>query len=172
MIKKFKKKEIVNYLPFERSSSVTSNLRTTTIAKSCSDKCLVSLVTSWNGMPYIKSYDVVGVRVSNSNITNIQGALVTGNNYGKSYSNPQVSNNGFGFSILLPNVNNVKVSVTFNTLKGGTAYGSYQHAMSNTTEYVSKQYTIGAGEYGNVFRFTGTARPVYDNASGVDISLS
>lgn len=171
--KEITKKEIINYSPVkERGSSVTSNLRTTTISKSCSDKCLVSLVTSWNGLPYVKSYDVVGARVSNSNITYIQGALVTGNNYGKSYSNPQVSNNGFGFSVLLPNVSNIRISVTFNTAKGGTVYGSYQHAMSNTTEFISKQYTIGAGEYGNVFRFTGNARMVYDNAAGVDIALN
>ena len=70
--KEITKKEIKNHLSVkERGSSVTGNLRTTTISKSCSNKCLVSLVTSWNGIPYIKSYNVVGARVSNSNITNI-----------------------------------------------------------------------------------------------------
>ena len=123
-------------------------------------------------MPYIKSYDVIGARVSNSNISSIRNAYVTGNNYVKTYSDPQTSNHGFGFSILLPNVSNIKVSVSFNTSKGGTAYGSYQHATSSTTNYVSKQYTIGSGGYGNVFNFIGNARTVYDNALGVDINLN
>ena len=43
--------------------------------------------------------------------------------------------------------------------------------MSNTSLVVSNQYTIGVGGYGNVFQFIGTARNVYDNAPGVDISL-
>lgn len=170
------KKEIVQeeYVqsPITRGSSVTSHLRTLTIGKSCSSDCLITLVTSWDGLPFIKSYDVIGARVENSSIKSISTTRVTGTNFIKSYNNPQRFNDGFGFSVLLPNVGSLKVTTTFTTSKSGTVYGSYQHAMSNTTEYVSKQYTIGMGDYGNVFRFTGTARTVYDNAPGVSISLS
>lgn len=157
--------------PLTKGASVTSNLRTLTIAKSCSDTCMISLVNSWNGTPTIKSYDVFGVRVNGVSITEIKNALVSGQNYGKSYSNPKKYNNGFGFSILVPSVNNVKTSVTFITTKGGTIYGSYQHAMSNTTEAISKQYSIGVGGYGNVFKFTGSAINIYDNSPGIDIQV-
>ncbi len=163
-------KEIID-VPLTRGASVTSNLRTLTIAKSCSDNCVISLVNKWNGTPTIKSYDVFGVRVTGVSITDIKNALVSGQNYGKSYSNPKVYNNGFGFSVLVPNVSNVKTSVTFITTKGGTVYGSYQHAMRNTTEAVSKQYTIGLGGYGRVFNFTGSALDIYENAPGVDIQV-
>lgn len=163
-------KEIVDF-PLTRGASVTSNLRTLTIAKSCSDTCMVSLVNKWNGTPTIKSYDVFGVRVNGVSITDIKNALVSGQNYGKAYSNPKVYNNGFGFSVLVPNVGNVKTSVTFFTTKGGMIYGSYQHAMRNTSELVSKQYTIGAGGYGGVFNFTGSALNIYEDSPGVDIQV-
>jgi len=35
--------------PITRGSSVTSNLRTLSIGKSCSNDCLITLVTSWDG---------------------------------------------------------------------------------------------------------------------------
>lgn len=163
-------KEIAD-VPSTRGASVTSHLRTLTIAKSCSDNCVLSLVTKWNGTPTIKSHDVFGARVTGTSITNIKNALVSGDNYGKTYSNPKSYSNGFGFSVLVPNVGNVKTSVTFITTKGGTVYGSYQHAMRNTTEAVSKQYTIGLGGYGKVLNFTGLALDIYDNAPGVDIQV-
>lgn len=154
-----------------RSSSVTSNLRTLSIAKSCSDTCVISLVNSWNGTPTIKSYDVFGVRVSGVTITNIKNVLVSGLNYGKTYSDPVTYSNGFGYSVLVPGTSNVKISVTFITTTGGTIYGSYQHAMQNTTEAISKQYTIGTGGSGYVFNFYGSASKIYDNAPGVYIQV-
>lgn len=163
-------KEIVD-VSLMRGASVTSHLRTLTIAKSCSDTCVISLVNKWIGTPTIKSYDVFGARVTGVSINNIKNALVTGDNYGKSYSNPKSYDNGFGYSVLVPNVGNVKASVTFFTTRSGTIYGSYQHAMRNTTEAVSKQYTIGLGGYGKVFNFTGSALDIYDNAPGVDIQV-
>ena len=170
--KTIEKQEVVVGSPIARGSSVTSNLRQLTISKACSQECVSTLVTIWLGSPFIKSYDVVGARVANASLTSVRSALVSGTNYAKTYSSPQTFDNGFGYSILVPNVANLKVTLTFITTKGGTAYGSYQHAVSNTTDFVSKQYTIGAGEYGNVFRFIGNARTVYDNAPGVDITLN
>lgn len=157
--------------PIERSSSVTSNLMILTISKSCSNTCTLSLVTRWIGTPNVKSYDVFGARADGVNITNIRNARVEGDNYYKIYSNPQKNNNGFGFSILVPNESNVIATITFTTTKGGTVYGSYQHAMRNTTENISKQYSINENGFGRVFDFTGTARNIYDNAPGVDIAV-
>lgn len=167
-----KKEIIIDDVPISRGSSVTANSRKTVISKTCSTNCVLSLVTTWQSTPYIKSFDVVGVRVANSNILSIGSALVSGNNYSKTYSNSQSFNNGFGFSVSVPNTSNIKTTLTFVTNKNGTAYGTYQHAMSNVSEQVSKQYTIGSGGFGNVFLFNGNARTVYDNAVGVDITLN
>lgn len=163
--------KIIEDIPLTRGASVTSNLRTLTISKSCSNACVIVLVSKWNGTPTIKSYDVFGARVNGVAIQEIKNALVSGDNYGKTYSNPKTYYNGFGYSVLVPNVGNVKTSVTFITTTGGTIYGSYQHAMRNTTEAVSRQYTIGLGGYGNVFNFTGSARDIYENSPGVDIQV-
>lgn len=163
-------KEYVDY-PLTRGTSVTSNLRTLTIAKACSDTCMISLVNKWNGNPTIKSYDVFGARVSGVSILDIRNALVSATNYAKSYNNPKVYNNGFGFSVLIPNAENIKTTITFVTTKGGRVYGSYQHSMQNTTETISKQYSIGVGGYGKVFLFTGVASSIYENSPGVDIEV-
>lgn len=163
-------KNVVDY-PLTRGPSVTSNLRTLTIAKSCSNDCMISLVNSWNGIPTVKSYDTVGARVSGVTITSIKNVLVSGYNYAKTYNNPQTFSNGFGYSILVPNVSDIRISVTFITSKGGIVYGSYQHATSNITEAISKQYSIGVGGYGKVFIYSGIAKSVYDNAPGVDINV-
>lgn len=154
-----------------RGTSVTGNLRTLTIAKSCSDSCMVTLTNKWNGTPTVKSYDVFGVRANGVSILNIKNALVFGKDYTKSYTEPKVYSNGFGYSVLVPNAENVNASVTFVTSKGGQIYGSYQHAMQNITETISKQYSIGVGGYGKVFLFSGFAGSIYDNAPGVDIEV-
>lgn len=154
-----------------RNSSVTSNLRTLTITKSCSDNCILVMVNRWNGTPTIKSYDVFGVRVKDVSLIDIRNALVSGKNYAKSYSNAKKYNNGFGYSILVPETTEVKTTLTFTTSKKGIVYGSYQHAMKKTTEATSKQYTIGVGGYGKVFNFTGNAGFIYENSPGVDIEV-
>ena len=74
--------------PITRGTTVTSHLRTLTIGKACSNDCFITLVTTWDGMPYIKSYDVIGARLSNSSLKSISTTRVTGNNYIKSYNNP------------------------------------------------------------------------------------
>lgn len=155
-----------------RTSTITEKLRTLTISKSCTSECFVSLVVKWNGIPTIKSYDVFGARVVNSSLLKINNALVSGYNYSKIYSTFQRNGDGFGYSIEIPNTNNITVSVSFTTLLNGIAYGSYQHAMSNLSFSNSQLYTIGAGGYGGVFKFYGAAIGKYDNANGVNILLN
>ena len=167
---KIQKETYTNY-PITRGSSVTSNLRTLSITKACNSTCYSTLVTMWNGSPYVRSYDVMGARLNGPSIVNVNNLIDTGNNYYQSYNNPKKFNNGFGYSFQLPNASDIRVSTSFTTTLNGTIYGSYQHAMSKTNSGVSNQYTIGVGGYGNVFQFIGTARNVYDNAPGVSIVL-
>ena len=164
------KETYVNYST-ARGSTVTSNLRTLSIAKACNNSCYNTLVTTWIGNPFIKSYDVMGARLSGPNLIAINNLIVTGDNYYQSYSNPKRYSNGFGYSFQLPNTSNIRVTTSFTTSLNGMVYGSYQHAMSNIDLSVSNLYTIGVGGYGNVFHFSGSARNIYDNAPGVDIDL-
>ena len=153
-----------------KGTSVTQDGRTTTISKSCSSQCFLSLVTVWNVNPYIKSWDVFGVRTNGTNVTTINSAIVTGAGYSTSYSNPRWLSNGFGYSVQLPNTTNLKATVSFYANTGGTIYATYQHAISNTTESTSKLYLISVGGYGGVFSFYGNAYGVYDGCSGVNIT--
>jgi len=169
--KEIEKETTINY-PLTRGTSITSNSRTTSIARACSSKCMVTLVTNWNSTPTIKSYDVIGARVSGVEVTTTSTARVVGDDYVKTYSTKKEFSNGFGFSVLLPSASNLVVNVTFYTTKGGTVYGSYQHAVKNTTKTISNQYSsLSANGFGGVFDFTGTAKSVYDNANGVSISV-
>lgn len=156
---------------FTKGTSINENLRTLTITKSCSNNCYIVMNNKWNQTPNVKSYDVFGARIKNGTITKINKVTVLGNNYNKSYSNPSVYDNGFGYSILVPNVSNIEMTVSFVTTTSGTVYGSYQHTKKNTTEAISKQYTIGDNGYGNVFKFSSVAATYYDNSAGVDINL-
>ena len=157
-----------------RSTQVTQNGRTTKIVKSCtSSECLVTITATWSLTPSINSWDVIGFRLTSGTINNIGTAKVTSPGYSISYpaSYAQTSGNGFGHSVQLGGVPNMKVSTYMYCSVGGTAYGSYQHAMSNVSNATSKLYTIGAGGYGYVFNFYGAAVGKYDGATGVYISL-
>ncbi len=165
-----KKSEVTDY-PLTRGNIVTSHSRTSSLNASCSDTCLVTFVTVWNEIPSIKSYDVVGIRLNNTILSRVVNILETGSNYSKVYNEIQSSSDGFGVSILVPNTDNIRTTITMITTKNGTLYGSYQHTRRNITEATSKNYSIGQGGYGNVFYFSGPAVGVYDEAPGVDLIL-
>ena len=150
----------------------SSNSRSIAISRSCSSNCLVTIVTNWKKIPSVRSYDVIGARIANSNIKTINKAIVTGNNYSKTYTSVKKSNNGFGYSINVPNTSNIKVTVSFTTSFGGEAFGSYQHAHSNISQNISQQYSISADGYGKVFKFYGAATGKFDGANGVNVLLS
>ncbi len=117
--------------PIEKQEIVVSNLSRFTLSKACSQVYVLTLVTAWTESSFINSYDVVGARVADASLTSVRSALVTGTNYAKTYSIPQTFNKGN--SILVSNIENSKVILTFTTTKSGTAYGSYQHAVFNIT---------------------------------------
>lgn len=145
--------------------------KTLKITKSCSSNCIMAVTATWINNPTIRSYDVMGVRLSNvSLIGTVTTKAVT--NSGTNYaSNTQTFSNGFGASTLLPSGSSVRVYQTFITTMGGKVYASYQHAMENTTLATSKKYTISSTGYGGVLSFYGSAVGVYDAMNGVDISV-
>lgn len=147
--------------------------RTTSITTACNTECMVTVGSVWNGDPTKKSWDVIGARYINTSLVNVMLAKVSGTDYEATYHNPKITSDGFGFSVLLPNTTNLKVVTTFVVNRGnGTVYGSYQHAVRNTTEAISNQYNINYTGYGYVFDFYGDAYGLYDGAIGVYTSLN
>lgn len=160
-----------NYVVMGNSS--TQYGVTTTITKSCTTQCLVTLKATWSVIPSIKSFDVIGFRLANATIDTINKATISGNNYSVTYqpSEAKVSDNGFGYSIKLGNSVGLKITTSMYTSRNGTIFGSYQHSNYNVTLETSKLYNISPGGYGNVFSFYGDAMFKYNNATGVDITL-
>ena len=152
-------------------STLTEKSRTLTMNKSCSSQCYISLQASWNAKPNVKSYDVIGARVNGVSVVKIGNAYVIGDNFTKSYSSPNTKNNGFGYSVKLENVSNLKVNVSFFTTTGGTVYGAYEHSRKNISLNTSQLYNISQGGQGNVFKFTGAAVSAYDEANGLSLNV-
>ena len=79
--------------------------------------------------------------------------------------------NGFGHSVKISTVKNLKVSTSMYCRAGVTVYGAYEHTLSGISQANSKLFTIGPGGNGSVFNFYGKASSVYSNSPGVSISL-
>ena len=143
------------------------------IAAACSSSdCMVTLNLDWLVVPAIKSYDVIGAYLSGVSLISHNGTYVISTTSSNYYNNLKTAYNGIGNSVKLPSSgSNIIVNMTFTTSRGGTIYGSYQHAMSNTTLPVSKYYNFSLSGYGNVFSFYGSAVGIYDGMGGVDITV-
>ena len=88
------------------------------------------------------------------------------------FTNPfKFDGKAFDNSVDLANGSNVVLNMDFEVNPGGTVYASYQHAVSNTSLSVSRDYTISSSGYGNVFLFGTAGRSIYDGMNGVSITL-
>lgn len=153
-----------------KGSQVTENGRTLTISKSCSSQCLYTLTASWSAIPGTNSYDVIGMRIKNATINTIGTMQLNSVGYSTSSSTPsKTTTNGFGYSVAVPPTSSLVISTSCYTTTGGTAFGSYQHALSTITYNNSNLYYINSAGYGSVQDFYGAAWGVYDGANGVSI---
>lgn len=154
-----------------RATSVNDGTKTLKISKSSTNEISnVSIVTTWNTNPNVKSYDVIGARLSSVSLKDTPTTKLINSKGTSNYSVSVSSNNGFGTSVPLSG-NNMKVTQTFKVSNGGTVYASYQHAKTAISLANSKRYTISANGYGGVFAFTGLAISTYDKMNGVSISV-
>ncbi len=156
-----------------QSTSHGTGAKVLKIAAACSSSnCMITLNLDWLVVPAIKSYDVIGAYLSGVSLISHNGTYVVSTTSSNYYNNLKTAYNGIGNSVKLPSSgSNFIVNMSFTTTKGGTIYGSYQHAMSNTTLPVSKYYNFSLAGYGNVFSFYGSAVGIYDGMGGVDITI-
>lgn len=164
-------KKTLNNVYNLNSESHKTISKSITISKSCNGNCIVTLNVEWLKTSSIKSWDVIGMRSKNANIINVFHASVfDANNSLTSYSNPQIFNNGFGYSVKLPSTR-ARIMTSALVMNNGTIFGSYQHAKSNVSEAQSKNYSIGSGGLGDVFIFNNGISSKYDNTKGVSITI-
>lgn len=133
----------------------------------------VTLLGSWKVNPTVKSYDVIGIRLSgvtlNGSFT-FKQTYVSNGSYKVTYNgNNKTLSNGFGSSALLQAGSNQEYSLTFMVSGSGTIYGTYQHATSSVTLNQSKDYTISSSGLRNVLDFSSSVRDKYDKMTGVDL---
>lgn len=158
-------------MPF--ATSYTQNGKKVTIAKSCSSNCIIIVNCKWTATPNVKSYDVIGARLSNTSLASDTITTKITSSSGTEYSTElKQSSSGFGVSVKLPSSGtSISVEQKFTVSKSGTVYATYQHATSSISLANSKLYTINSNGYGGVFQFYGNASGVYDQMNGVSISL-
>lgn len=149
-----------------------SSYKRITIAKTCSDNCKIVTTLTWNGVPTIKSYDLMGAYLWGP--TRVSNVITSTSSTAQGYSIIEIKeqNGGFGASFKLPQSGtNFQTIQQFTVTTGGTVYASYQHAMKNTTKAISQMYNITPTGAGYVFGFYGDATSVYDQMNGVDIQV-
>lgn len=156
------------------ATSFSDSNKTLKISKVCSTKCIVSVTLKWNNSPNLRSYDVIGVYFTNTNLIGTPTTLLTSSSGSSNISdNIKQTANGYGVSFKLPaSGNNITITQTYQFTKSGNVYASYQHAISNISLNDSKNYTFSRNGYGGVFKFSGIALTTYDRMNGVNISLN
>ena len=157
----------------QRSTSHTTSTKHLQIGAAClPTKCIMSLVNTWLIDPSVTSWDVIGAYLSGVTLKSHSHTYVSSDSYTYYFDNLDIQTNGFGNSVELPDdESDLIVNTSFTVSRGGTVFGSYQHATENTTLANSRLYNISFSGYGNVFDFYSTAVGVYDGMNGVDIDV-
>lgn len=169
---KFNSKTITyNDSVITRGTTHSTANKTLKIATSCSSNCRVSVVLTWINNPTIRSYDVIGARLSGVTLQSTPTTRVASSSSTSFSNNIRQQTNGFGTSILLPSGSNIILNQDYYVSKGGTIYASYQHARKSTTLAISQMFNISSSGYGGVFSFYDDATDVYDAMNGVNISV-
>jgi len=156
-----------------RSDTHTTQAKTVQIGKVCPPNyCLMNITNTWHGNPATRSWDNIGAYLSGVTYLSHVATIVSTDNYSYSFNNLKTASNGVGNSVDLPDSgSNLIITMAIKVSKGGTVFGSYQHAMNDTTLAVSQNYNFDIVGYGNVFDYYGTAIGVYDGMNGVDITV-
>ena len=154
------------------SQSHSTSYKTVQIGRACLPTyCMMTLKNTWHVSPSVRSWDNIGAYLDGVSLLAHNQTYVYSTAGGVPYSNLNTTN-GVGNSVKLPDTGeNIIINMSFKVSRGGTVYGSYQHAMQNTTLANSQNYNLDLGGYGNVFDYYGTAIGIYDAMNGVDIDV-
>lgn len=154
------------------SSSHQTSSKLIKMSSSCYTNCTISVVVTWSTVPKVKSYDVIGARLSGISLIKHNQTTAETTTSTNTSTEIQKLSDGFGVSIKIPSSgSDYVISQKYIVSKGGTVYASYQHATSTISLANSKKYTISSSGYGGVFSFTGTAASVYDQMGGVSLTV-
>lgn len=174
--------EYNNYKPSQTRATVyeTSYKRIALgFTKTSGSYAFVTFNSVWKIMPAVRSFDVIGVRLSNLSVINgtQQGQQIytlDGKTdyvqYNWNGTNIKNLSNGFGISMNLLNSDVTYLECTIDSTLEVEDYpaglfASYQHAVKDVTLATSQNYTIGVG-LGDVFVFNDNIGAKYDGMEG------
>ena len=154
------------------SQTHSTSYKTVQIGSGCTtDRCYMSVQNTWHVSPSVRSWDNIGAYFDGVSLISHDCTYVYSTS-GVDWFNNLNTTNGIGNSVKLPDTGeNIIIDIEFTVTKGGTVYGSYQHAMQNTTLVNSQNYTLSLGGEGHVFLYYGNAIGIYDGMNGVDIQV-
>lgn len=143
----------------------------------------ITITNIWLSLPSTRSYDVIGFRNGTGtsvSINSVSGYQNYDNNiisYTSSSGNLKTTKNGCGISMNIvdsvsSSLSNGMTVTIWNNSTIYTAYGSYQHAITDVTLSQSQNYSINANGLGGVLDFASSVRGYYDGMQGVDITGS
>lgn len=156
-------------VPF--STSISSADKSLKMSKACTTNCVLVVTLSWLRNPTVRSYDVIGAYLDGTTFVGTPTTVVVSDASRVSITDLKKTSNGIGSSFKLPSGSNIKITQTFRVNKGGHVYASYQHAMSNSSLAISKDYSFSKLGYGSVFSFSQNAKKYYDGMGGVDMEV-
>ena len=156
-----------------RSTSHSTNYKTVQIGSACLPSyCIMSLLNTWHASPSVRSWDNIGAYLSGVSLISHNHTYVNSTDGTVFYSNLKTATNGVGNSVKLPDTGeDIIINMAFKVGRGGTVFGSYQHAMQSTTLLNSQNYNFDILGEGGVFGYYGTAVGIYDGMNGVDITV-
>ena len=160
----------INSLGLLDSEHITSG-KHLKIAKACNTTCDIIVTLTWKIEPIIRSYDVMGAYLENTQLISTPITTVYSQTSSSYPTDIKKANNGFGVSFKLPTEKNIAIIQSFEIKKGGHIYASYQHASKTSSLSISKDYTFSRNGYGHVFAFSETSKEFYDQMGGVDIEV-
>ena len=144
----------------------------------------IMVYTQWLVTPATKSFDVTAMRIDGGYVVDgtqdgTQGYWANGEYGYVSYSpngrNIRKADNGFGISMNLVNdASYFETDISANviaTSSSATAYGTYQHAVTNVSLSQSQSYNISHNGFGDVLNFATGVQNYYDGMAGVSIAL-
>lgn len=145
----------------------------------------LTVYTRWLIVPVTQSFDVTALRVDDATIVEgsqrgtqvyIKNGETLSVNYSPNGTNIRKEDDGFGISMnLVNNATYYETDIMANvqaTTKWASAYGTYQHAVTDVSLDESQSYFISHNGFGDVLNFATGVQNKYDGMNGVSISLS
>ena len=145
----------------------------------------LTVYTQWLITPVTQSYDVTAMRVADGYVVDgtqdgtqmyIKNGTMGYVQYSPNGTNIRKADNGFGISMNLVNGGTeFETDISANvvaTSQYATAYGTYQHAVTDVTLDESQSYFISHNGFGDVVNFATGVQNKYDGMAGVSVSLS